>query len=102
MICRGVNPIFAGPAAVTVMVFYNFVPFAIVAGAPDYLARLRLFLILSSVLLIAFGAYQTWRAKRSVLPRSKLAAPVLLFSAAATGGMILFAQPIANFLAGGQ
>ena len=63
MICRGVNPIFAGPAAVTVMVFYNFVPFAIVAGAPDYLARLRLFLILSSVLLIAFGAYQTWRAK---------------------------------------
>jgi hypothetical protein len=48
--------IFAGPAAIAVMIFYYFIPFLIVAGAPDSFAELRPYVITASVLLIAFGS----------------------------------------------
>src|SRR2546426_4016650 len=55
--------IFAGPAAIAVMIFYYFLSFLIVAGAPDSFAKLRPFVITASVLLIAFGFLQSWRAR---------------------------------------
>lgn len=82
--------IFAGPAAIAVLGFYYVLPFAIVAGAPDPLASLRPFLILSSVLLIALGFYQSWRQKRTEHPLSKLNAGVLWFSASIVLVMMLF------------
>lgn len=91
--------IFAGPAAITVMIFYYFIPFLIVAGAPDSFAKLRPFVITASVLLIAFGLFQLWRAQRSQVRVSSLTLPVLWFSALAVFGLILFPQAIANFLA---
>jgi len=91
--------IFVGPAAIVLMVFYYFIPFAIVAGGPDFLAKLRPFVISSSVLLIAFGFYRSWRVKRSKLPPNKFGLPVLWFSTIVVVGMILFPQTIANVLA---
>ncbi len=91
--------IFAGSAAIAVMIFYYFIPFLIVAGAPDSLSRLRPFVITGSVLLIAFGYVQSWRAQRSEVRVSKLTLPVLWFSALVELRLILFPQTIANFLA---
>jgi hypothetical protein len=49
--------VFAGPAAIAAMIFYYLIPFLIVVGAPDFISRLRPFLIIgSSVLLIGFRA----------------------------------------------
>ncbi len=91
--------VLAGPAAIAIMIFYHLIPFLIVAGAPDFFARLRPFLISGSVLLIALGLYQSSRAQRSAVPRSRLTVPVLWFSALLVLGLILFSQVIANFLA---
>jgi len=91
--------ILVGPAAIVSMVFYYLIPFMIVAGAPDSLAKLRPFVISSSVLLIAFGFYQSWRSKRSQLSPSKLSLPLIWFSTIVVLGMILFPQTIANVLA---
>jgi hypothetical protein len=91
--------IFAGPAAIAVMIFYYFIPFLIVAGAPDSLAELRPFVITASVLLIAFGVFQSWRVNRSEVRVSKLTLPVLWFSTLVVFALILFPQTIANFLA---
>jgi hypothetical protein len=81
------------------MIFYYFIPLLIVAGVPDSLAELRPFVITASVLLIAFGLFQSWRAKRSEVRVSKLTLPMLWFSALVVLGLILFPQPVANFLA---
>jgi len=91
--------IFAGPTAIAVMIFYYLIPFLIVAGAPDSFAKLRPFVIIASVLLIALGLFQVWHAQRSEVPISRLALPMLWFSALAVLGLILFPQPVANFLA---
>jgi uncharacterized membrane protein len=88
-----------GPAAVAVMIFHYLIPFLIVAGLPDFVSRLRPFLISGSVLLITLGLYQSWPTKRSEEHRSKLTVPVLWFSALIVLGLILFPQAIANFLA---
>ncbi len=91
--------VLADPAAIVVMTFYYLIPLIIVAGAPDFLAKLRPLLISSSVLLIALGLYQSSQAKRSEVPRSGLTVPVLWFSALVVFGLILFSQVIAAFLA---
>jgi uncharacterized membrane protein len=91
--------VLADPAAIAIMMFYHLIPFLIVAGAPDFFARLRPFLISGSVLLIALGLYQSSRAQRSAVPRSRLTVPVLWFSTLLVLGLILFSQVIANFLA---
>src|SRR5260221_11540243 len=91
--------IFTVPTAIAVMIFYYLIPFLIVAGAPDSFAKLRPFVITASVLLIAFGVFQVWRAQRSEVPVSRLAFLMLWFSALAVLGLILFPQSFANFLA---
>ncbi len=91
--------IFAGPAAIAVMIFYYFIPFLIVAGAPDSFAKLRPFVISGLVLLIAFGFLQSWRTQRSEVRASKLTLSVLWFSTIVVIGLILFTQAIAQFLA---
>jgi hypothetical protein len=94
---RGI--IFAGPAAIAVMIFYYFIPFLVVAGAPESFATLRPFVIPGSLLLIALGFYRSWRPQRSDVRVSKLTLPVLWFSALVVFGLIVFPQAIANFLA---
>ena len=89
----------AGSAAIAVMVFYYLIPFFILAGAPDYVANLRLFLISGSVVLIALGLYQSLRMKQSEAPRSRLTVPLLWFSALVLLGLILSPQAIANLFA---
>jgi hypothetical protein len=91
--------IFAGPIAIAVMIFYYFIPFLIVGGAPDSFAKLRPFVLTASVLLIAFGLFQVWRAQQSEVPVPRLALPILWFSTLAALGLVLFPQPVANFLA---
>lgn len=81
------------------MVFYYFIPFVMVAGAPDPFAKLRPILMSGSVLLIAFALYQSWGAKRSSPMVSKQNLSVFWFSAFAVRAMILFSQTIVNFLA---
>ena len=91
--------ILAGPTAIAMMVFYYFIPFLIVAGAPGSFAKLRPLVITAPVLLIGFGLFQWWRAQRSEISLSKLTLPVLWFSVLAVLGLLLFPQPIATFLA---
>jgi hypothetical protein len=57
--------ILAGPAAITLMIFYYFIPFQIVAGAPNSLGKLRPFVLSASAMLIAFGFYRLWQEKQS-------------------------------------
>jgi len=90
--------IFAGPAAIVLMIFYYLIPFLIVAGASDSFAKLRPFLVSGSVLFIALGFYQSWRSRRSKVPTT-LDMAVLWFSAVVVFCMILFPETIANFLA---
>jgi hypothetical protein len=61
--------ILARPAAITLMIFYYFIPFQIVAGAPNSLGKLRPFVLSPSATLIAFGFYRLWQKKPS---KSKL------------------------------
>src|SRR5712691_10500789 len=69
------------------------------AGSSAFFVRLRPFLLAASVLLIAFGFYQRWRAKQCQCKPSLLSAIVLWFSAIVVLVFILFPQAIANILA---
>jgi hypothetical protein len=91
--------LFVGPGAVGLMIFYYFLPVAIIAGAPDSILRLWPWLMASSALLIGVGLFQFWRAKRAHRPLSKLSARVFWCSAIAVLMMMLFPQPIANLVA---
>ncbi len=81
------------------MVFYYLIPFPIVAGAPDNLSKLRPYVITTSVLLLAFGLVQSWRAEGSNDRVSTQVLSVLWLSAFVVLALILFPEPIANFLA---
>ena len=69
------------------------------AGTSAFFVRLRPFLLAASVLLIAFGFYQRWRAKQCQCKPNLLSAILLWFSAIVVLVFILFPQAIANFLA---
>ena len=94
------STIFLGPTPVALMLSYYLVPFAIVAGAPDSISRLRPFLIASPALLMALGFYQLWWAQRSDRPVSTLRVRVLVLSALVTLTLMAFPQAITNTLAG--
>ncbi len=79
-----------------------FLPFLFAAGAAGtsaFFVKIRPFLLAASVLLIAFGFYQRWRAKQCNCKPSVLSALLLWFSAIVVLVFILFPQAIANFLA---
>src|SRR5213596_372195 len=69
------------------------------AGSSAFFVKLRPFLLAASVLLIAFGFYQRWRAKKCQCKPSLTSTILLWFSAIVVLVLILFPQAIANILA---
>jgi len=77
-------------------------PFLFAAGAAGtsaFFVRIRPFLLAASVLMIAFGFYQRWRAKQCNCKPNLLSAILLWFSAIVVFVFIFFPQTIANLLA---
>jgi uncharacterized membrane protein len=84
-------------------------PFLFAAGAAGTSAlvgKMRPYLLFTSVLLIAFGFYRSWRAKQCNCKPSKVSTALLWFSAIVVVVFIFFPQVVANmvadFLAGSQ
>jgi hypothetical protein len=77
-------------------------PFLFAAGAAStsaFVAQFRPYLLVLSVLLIAFGFYKSWRAKQCNCKPSRISTFLLWFSAIVVLVMILFPQVIANLVA---
>jgi hypothetical protein len=77
-------------------------PFLFAAGAAGtsaFVAQLRPYLLVLSVLLIAFGFYKSWRAKQCNCKPSRISTFLLWFSAFVVFIFIFFPQVIANLLA---
>ena len=69
------------------------------AGASAFMAQLRPYLLVLSVLLIAWGFYKSWRVKQCN-PKPSLTSTVLLwFSLVAVVAFTFFPQVIANLVA---
>src|SRR3989441_7290326 len=69
------------------------------AGSSAFFVKVRPFLLAASVLLIAFGFYQRWRAKQCRCKPNLVSTILLWFSAIVVLVFILFPQAIANILA---
>jgi hypothetical protein len=77
-------------------------PFVFAAGAAGtsaFIAQLRPYLLVLSVLLIAFGFYKSWRAKQCDCKPSRISTFILWFSAIVAFVFIFFPQVIANLVA---
>jgi hypothetical protein len=77
-------------------------PFLFAAGAAGtsaFVAQFRPYLLVVSVLLIAFGFYKSWRAKQCNCKPSKINTFLLWFSAIVVFVFIFFPQVIANLVA---
>ncbi len=77
-------------------------PFIFAAGAAGtsaVIAQLRPYLVVLSVLLIAFGFYKSWRAKQCNCKPSRISTFILWFSAIVVFVFIFFPQVIANLVA---
>src|SRR6266852_4376634 len=77
-------------------------PFLFAAGAAGtsaFVAKLRPYLLVTSVLLIAFAFYKSWQAKQCNCKSSRISTVLLWFSAIMVFLFIFFPQVIANFLA---
>jgi hypothetical protein len=77
-------------------------PFLFAAGAAStsaFVAELRPYLLVLSVLLIAFGFYKSWRAKQCNCKPSRISSFLLWFSAIVVFVFIFFPQVIANLVA---
>jgi hypothetical protein len=77
-------------------------PFLLAAGAAGtsaFFTKIRPFLLAGSVLLIAFGFYQSWRARQCKRQPSLPSTLVLWLSALVVLISILFPQALANLLA---
>ena len=77
-------------------------PFVFAAGAAGtsaFIAQLRPYLLVLSVLLIAFGFYKSWRAKQCNCKLSRISTFILWFSAIVVFLFIFFPQVIANLVA---
>ncbi len=69
------------------------------AGSSAFFVKLRPFLLAGSVLFVAFGFYQRWRAKQCQCRPNLLSTILLWMSAVVVLASILFPQAIANFVA---
>src|SRR3984957_6484742 len=79
-----------------------FLPFLFAAGAAGtsaFVAQLRPYLLVLSVLLIAFGFYKSWLAKQCNCKPSRIRTFLLWFSAIVVFRFIFFPQVIANLVA---
>jgi cytochrome bd-type quinol oxidase subunit 2 len=77
-------------------------PFVFAAGAAGtsaFFVKVRPFLLALSLLSIAFGFYQAWRAKQCKCKPNVLSTILLWFSTVVVVAFILFPQVIANFIA---
>jgi len=77
-------------------------PFLFAAGAAGtsaFFVKIRPFLLAASLLFIACGFYQAWRAKQCNCKQNVLTTVLLWFSTVVVVAFILFPQVIANFLA---
>ncbi len=77
-------------------------PFVFAAGAAGtsaFIAQLRPYLLVLSVLLIAFGFYKSWRAKQCDCKPSRISTFNTWFSAIVVFVFIFFPQVIANLVA---
>ncbi len=77
-------------------------PFLFAAGAAGtsaFVVQLRPYLLVLSVLLIAFGFYKSWRAKRCNCKPSGFSTLLLWFSAIVVFLFTFFPQVIANLVA---
>jgi hypothetical protein len=77
-------------------------PFLFAAGAAGtsvFFAQFRPYLLVVSVLLIAFGFYKSWRAKQCNCKPSRISTFLLWFSAIVVFVFIFFPQVIANLVA---
>ncbi len=77
-------------------------PFIFAAGAAGtsaFIAQLRPYLLVLSVLLIAFGFYKSWRARQCNCKPSRISTFLLWFSAIMVFLFIFFPQVIANLVA---
>jgi len=77
-------------------------PFLFAAGAAGtsaFVGKLRPYLLVASVLLIALAFYNSWRAKQCNCKPSRISTVLLWFSAILVFLFIFFPQVIANFLA---
>lgn len=77
-------------------------PFLLAAGAAGssaFFVKVRPFLLAASVLLVAFGFYQRWRAKQCNSRPNLISAILLWCSAVVVVVSILFPQIIANLVA---
>src|SRR5207244_12377260 len=68
------------------------------AGTSTFVAQLRPYLLVLSVLLIAFGFYRSWRAKHCHCKPSNISTFLLWFSAIVVFVFIFFPQVIATWL----
>ena len=69
------------------------------AGSSAFVTQLRPYLLVLSVLLIAFGFYKAWRAKQCNCRPSPISSFLLWFSAIVVFVFIFFPQVIANLVA---
>ena len=69
------------------------------AGASAFVGELRPYLLVASVLLIAFAFYKSWRAKQCNSQPSRISTVLLWVSAIVVFLFIFFPQLIANLLA---
>jgi hypothetical protein len=77
-------------------------PFLFAAAAAStsvLVAQLRPYLLVLSVLLVAFGFYKSYRAKQCNCRPSRLSTFLLWFSAIVVIVMIFFPQVVANLIA---
>ena len=77
-------------------------PFLFAAGAAStsaFVAEFRPYLLVLSVLFVAFGFYKSWRAKQCNCQPSRISTFLLWFSAIVVVVMIFFPQVIANLVA---
>src|ERR1700730_12460605 len=77
-------------------------PFLLAAGAAGtsaFVTDLRPYLLVLSMLLIAFGFYKSWRAKQCNCKPSRISTFLLWFSAIVVFVFIFFPQVIANLVA---
>ena len=77
-------------------------PFLFAAGTSTtsaFVGKFRPYLLVLSVLLVAFGFFKSWRAKQCNCKPSQFSTSLLWFSAIVVVVMILFPQMIANLVA---
>ena len=87
-------------ASMCCLPLFPFMMAAGLAGISPFLSQLRPYLLMGSILFIALGFYQAWRAKKCQRRTSLVSSILLWVSAVFVFVSILFPQIMANAIAG--